>query len=348
MKINELKVYTAFSSFTDKGMSILYDPDVPKMNPTEQRKIANYYSIILNYGESTGALYGPLPVAYHTEYLLYVYTFQIKNAKVNDERVVKNKSIVPAFLLIYFPTAYETYTSKARDSITNEIKNWLVQFETAQDIKEKKILNLTSQIEAAIFKAQSQFALSEIEEANVVVSKSIQLLQNVVKYKEKPTKLLFSGTDDILISIAQSAIIGGNASLVTSYKAEKNKIDFKFINVEGTVLRTTAEDPNMHKYLSNDLDGVIHFANFSSEKSMEDHTNELAKIIKTTPQKCIISFVISQTDEPVKINETKLPEVLKEGIGRSISLIDLAQEKNNLSTSIIEFLDKIIEISGKN
>ncbi|MHA1221134.1 MAG: hypothetical protein ACTSQB_05325, partial [Candidatus Heimdallarchaeota archaeon] len=114
-----------------------------------------------------------------------------------------------------------------------------------------------------------------------------------------------------------------------------------------TVLVTTAEDPTVHKHLSNSLDGVIHFANFSTEKSSADHTNELAKIIKQTPQNCVISFVISQTNEPIKINETKLPEVLKEGVGRSISLIDLGQEKNTISTCIIEFLDKVIEISGK-
>jgi len=75
--------------------------------------------------------------------------------------------------------------------------------------------------------------------------------------------------------------------------------------------------------------------------------NIVAKIIKQTPQNCVISFVISQTNEPIKINETKLPEVLKDGVGRSISLIDLGQEKNTISTCIIEFLDKVIEISGK-
>ena len=139
---NELKVYTAFSTFTDKGMSILYDPKVPKMNSLEQRKIANYYSIILNYGESTGALYGPLPVAYYTEYLLYVYTFEIKNPKVVDERVTKRGSIVPAFLLIYFPTAFEKYTTKAREDISFNLSNWLMQFEKAQDITEKNILSL--------------------------------------------------------------------------------------------------------------------------------------------------------------------------------------------------------------
>ncbi|MHA1211366.1 MAG: hypothetical protein ACTSSH_02790 [Candidatus Heimdallarchaeota archaeon] len=344
LKVN---VFTSFSSFSDIGMEINYDPKIPKMDQHELKKIANYYSIILNYGESKGALYGPLPVAYHTGYLLYVYTFKIKNPQVKDYRIQKNGGTVPAFLLIFFPTSAEKFTTKARDNITFDITNWLSQYETVSDINEKNLKILNSQIEAAIFKEQSQFALDEIDEATVVISKSIELLHNVVKYQNKPVKLLFSGTDELLLSLGRKSIIENNSSLVRYFKADKNKIDFKFDTIEGTILVTTPESPTTHKYLSNDLNGVLHFGNFSTEQSREDHTNELSKIIKQTSQHCAISFVISQTDEPIKIGETKIPQVLQEGVGRTISLIDLGQQKNTISTSIIEFLDKIIEIIGK-
>ncbi len=347
MNPDKFKVYTAISSFSHSGMEISYDPRIPNMKDHDLLNLANYYSVILNYGESTGALYGPLPIAYHTEYLLYVYTFETKDPKVIDLRIKRNDNLVPAFLLIFFPTNAENYTTKARDNISQEITTWIKQFNTIQDFNDKQINILSSQIETLIYKEQSQFTLSEIEEANVVIGKSFELLHNVVKYKDKPVKLLISGTDDLLLSIARKAIFESNSSLITKYKMEDNKIEFKLKNIEGNILLTSDDSPNVHKYLSNNLDGVLHFANFSTPRSSDAHTNELLKIIKQTSQNCIISFAFCQTDIPIKIGETKIPEVLKEGIGRTISLIDLAQTKNTISTTILEFLDKIVESIGK-
>lgn len=346
MTIADFNIYTALSSFTEKGMEIIYNPKVPRLDDNDLRKIANYYSIILNYGENK-ALYGPLPVAYHTEYLLYVYTFSIKNEKIQDERIIKNDNLVPTFLLIFFPTSHESYTSKARDNISLNITNWLTQFTELQNITEKKINNLNSQIETAVYNEKNQYALSEIEEANVVIGKSMELLYNVVKYQDKPVKILISGTDDLLLSIARKAIIENNSLGLRYYKFDNDKIEFKFDNADGLILVTTPESPQTHKFLSNNLDGVLHFGNFSTPKTTEDHTNELQKIIRQTSQTCIITFVISQNKSPIKINDTAIPDVLKECKGRSISLIDLAQEKNTISTSIIEFLDNVIESIGK-
>lgn len=343
----KFRVHTALSAFSDTGMAIFHDPMIPNIKAHDLLNIANYYSVILNFGETGGALYGPLPVAYHTEYLLYVYTFEMKNQKVIDERVLKNGGIVPAFLLIFFPTAAESFTTKARDNISEEISNWLVQFEEVHEINKDNINTLSGQIDAAIFKEQSQFTLSEIEEANVVLGRSVELLYNVVKYQDKPIKLLISGTDEILLPIARKAIFEKNSSIIKYYKNEDNKTEFKFNKVEGTILLTSVEKPTVHKHLSNSLDGVIHFANFSTPQSIEAHTDELQKIIKQTSKNCTISFVISHTKQPLRINETRIPTVLQDGVGRSISLIDLGQPKYTISTSIIEFLDKVIESIGK-
>lgn len=343
----KFNVYTSLSSLTDEGMTVFYNPNIPNIDADDLVKVANYYSIILNFSESKGALYGPLPIAYHTEYLLYIYTFESTNPLVKDERIRKDGGRVPSFLLIFFPTAAEGFTTRAREQISLEISNWLEQFNTINDMKDKLVNKLNSQIEAAIYKQQSIFALDEIEEANVVLGKSIELFHNVLKYQEKPAKILLSGTDELLFSIARKAIFSNNSSLVSYFKNEKNKIDFKLGNVEGTILLTSVNTPNLHKYLSKDLDGVLHFGNFSTPESIDAHTTELSKIIKQTSQDCIISFAISQTDKPIKISETKIPDVLQEGVGRTISLIDMGQQKNTISTTIIEFLEKLIELIGR-
>ncbi|NHJ85009.1 MAG: hypothetical protein FK734_06075 [Asgard group archaeon] len=348
MLSEKFNVYTSLSAFNDKGMGIYHDPLIPGMSECDLRNIANYYSIILNYGESTGALYGPLPVVYRTELLLYVYTFQIENPEVKDERIKQNGGKVPAFLLIFYPTAAESYTTKARNNIAFDIANWINNFKSIKDIQRNEINTLNSQIEKCIFKEQSKFELSEIEETNVVIGKSFELLYNVVKYRDKPIKLLFSGTDQLLLSIARTAIFEKNSLLLTYYRFEDNKIDFKFRNIEGTIIVTEPSNPVTHKYLSHNLNGILHFANFSEQKSEEVHTNELAKMIKQTTDNCVITFAISQKDKPTKISETKIPEVLKEGVGRTLSLIDLGQTSMTLGTTIIEFLERMIEVIGKN
>ena len=340
------KIYTSLSAFSDKGMDIFHNPEIPNMSQNDLLNIANYYSVILNYGESTGALYGPLPVAYHTGLLLYVYTFELENPNVKDQRF-KEKEKVPAFLLIFFPTAAEEFTTKARDAITTEISTWLKQFTKTTQVTNGKIKNLTTQIEASIYKEQNKYEMSEIEEATVVLGKSFELLHNVLKYKKEPMKLLISGTDDLLISIIRIAVFEKNSSLITYYKADEEKIEYKLNNIEGTILLTSVDNPNLGKYLTHNLKGVIHFGNFSTPISTEAHTNELRKIIKQTNQNCIVSFVISQNDDPIKINDTKIPEILKEGIGRSISLIDLGQSNISLGSAIIEFLEKLIDNVGK-
>ncbi len=343
----KFNVYTSLSSLTDEGMTIFYNPNIPNIDTDDLVKVANYYSIILNFSESKGALYGPLPIAYHTEYLLYIYTFETTNLQVQDERIKRDGSRVPSFLLIFFPTIAESFTTRARGQISREISNWLEQFKSIQDFKDKDVNKLNSQIEAAIYKEQSIFALDEIEEANVVLGKSVELLHNVLKYQEKPVKILLSGTDDLLFSITRKAIFGNNSSLVSYFKNENNKIDFKLGKIEGTILLASVNTPNLHKYLSKDLDGVLHFGNFSTPESTDAHTAELSKIIKQTSQDCVISFAICQTDKPLKISETKIPEVLQEGVGRTISLLDMGQQKNTISTTIIEFLEKLIELIGK-
>ena len=52
---------------------------------------------------------------------------------------------------------------------------------------------------------------------------------------------------------------------------------------------------------------------------------------------------MSQSREKINISETRIFEILKTALGRTISLLDLSQEKMTLGIALLEFLDKITE-----
>ncbi len=341
--IQDVRVYSVISSFTDLGMEVYHNPQIPNFTYHDLLNIANYYSVILNVGESQGGLYGPLPVAYRTDFLLYLFTFEMKNPSVEDERAVKNGGIVPAFILIFFPTAAENLASRGRDKIVKEIYRWKSIFTSIDDVKEEDMKKLNTAISTLLVKEQSVFEMSEAEEANVVIGKSIELLHNVTKYQEKPVNLLIAGSDDCIDSMARIAIFEKNSSLVTYFKSNNGIIDSTLNNINLKIIKTNEDMSSIQKYISNELNGILYYGDFSSENSSKRDTKEFEKVIKNTNHNCAITFAISQTTEPIDIQNTTIPQVLLEGIGRSISLIDLSRPNMSISLSLIEFLEKVIE-----
>ena len=343
MSVSDFKIFSVISTFTDLGMDVFHTPEISNMTYHDFLNIANYYSVILNIGESSGGLYGPLPVAYRTDSLLFLYTFEMQNHSVQDERAARNNHLVPSFLLIFFPTAVETLATRAREKISKEIARWKLNYSSIDDVTEKDMQKLNLTISTIIMKEQSNFEMSEIDEANVVIGKSIELLHNVTKYQQKPVKLLIVGSDDCIDEMARAAIFEKNSALVTYFKAENGVLDATLRNIIVKIIKTKEDSPAIHKYVSHDLNGVLYFGNFSSDEKGERETRELEKIIKNTDQNCAVTFAVSQTSKPIEIQKTAIPSVLQEGVGRSISLIDLARPNMTISLSLIEFLEKVIE-----
>lgn len=340
---DDIKIYSVISTFTDLGMEVFHDPQIPNLTYHDLLNIANYYSVILNIGESSGGFYGPLPVAYRTDFLLYLFTFEMKNLSVTDSRAVENDNIVPAFLLIFFPTSVESLASRSRDRLLKELTQWKSLYKSIDEVSKEDMNRLSLSISALMLKEQSVFEMSEIEEANVVIGKSVELLHNVAQYQEKPVKLLVVGSDCLIHTLARTAIFEKNSSLVTYFKADNGVMDAELQSISLKIIQRTNVPSSVQKYVSNDLDGVLYFGNFSNKELAEHDTNELSKIIKNTNDNCAISFAISQSREPVEIRNTGIPKVLQQGVGRSISLIDLARPDMTISLSLIEFLEKITE-----
>ncbi len=345
---NEIKpkVFTVVSTFTDIGMEVFHVPSIPNITYHDLLNIANYYSVILNVGESKGGLYGPLPVAYHTEYLLYLYTFTIQNMNVFDQRVKENDNIVPSFLLIFFPTAYDGFAGKARNKIAKLISRWLIQFSSIDDFGQDVLAKLSMEIDHTILSEKDANKFSEIEKSTVVIGKSIKLLYNLSQYEKKPVKLLSVGDDDLIFSVVREAIIGKNSKLLTYFKYENNVMDIKLGNLTIRVLNLK-ENTNIGKFVSNDLNGILYYRNFTTNSLKEKVSKDLGTIIKNTANHCIISVVLKDKNR-INLGTTSIPEVLKGALGRTISIIDLNQPNMSIGVAMMELNARVIDVINKN
>ena len=333
-------------SFTDRGVDPFRTMEMPFLDEKELMLIGNYYSIVVGQADTEG-LYGPLPVAYHTEYLLYVYTFKIKNKNAKDQRIIKSDYIVPASLLILFPTTDEYYANQSRDKIANGIKVWRTKFTDISEITRKQLDALNSSLAFAMEKEKNQQVMSETEKITVVLSKSIELLHNVSNYHNKQLKILIAGTDKALLQLSRMAFLNRNGQLIDSFSSDRNSLKISLGKINFQIVNVDDEKPNVQKYLSNDLAGVMYFGNYENEKLGNIHSQQLEEIIKHTNQNSLISFAISQNKEPIAVDQTKLPEYLSKGIGRTISLFDLANENMNIGRAILESLDKLVEVTAR-
>ena len=272
-----------------------------------------------------------------------MYTFSIKNYSVKDSRVVGHENLVPAFLIIFFPTSFDALIAKAREKVREDIDSWVSQFTDVDQISKKDLANLSRIIEESLIKSQTSFKLSEIEEANVVIGKSIKLLYNVAKYSEKETDILIYGTDKVMTKIIGKTVLESNSEIVKFFEREKDVTKLKLSNINVTAVQRDSLSFNISKYLNDNLTGILYFVNFSNNKEREIRINDLETLIKKTKNDCIISFAMSQSRGKINISETRIPEILKTALGRTISLLDLSQEKMTLGIALLEFLDKITE-----
>jgi hypothetical protein len=337
-------VFSALTSFTDQGMELTHDYTISKLKNSEIQVIANYYSIIFNASEKQEGLFGPLPVAYHTEYLLYVYTFTIRDKAVKDERIQRNNNKVNASLLIFFPINLENLANKTRQKITEGIKTWKAKFTEIQQITTKEIDKLNLSITYAMSRENIQLEMSESDKISVVLSKSVELLYNVNNYQEKTIKFVIAGTDDLLFSLSRKIFLTKNASIVDHFTHNDNYMEIKAGKLEFNIIKLNAQKPQIQKYLSNDISGIMYFGNFSTPELMDIHSQQLEEILKNTNKNCLISFAMSQNEQSVIIEETSLPIFLQKATGRTLTLFDLANEDMNLGKAIIETMEKMVEL----
>ncbi len=337
------KIYIPIAAFSDQGMKIYLDADIPSISKLEQETISNYYSIILGIGEKEGGLYGPLPVAYHIEKLLYLYTFEIVNPFIKDKRVKKGEK-VPACALIFFPTYLDGLTAGIRKDLHKYLKSWSAKFTKITQIKHEDIEVLTEFITKRIETERDIQFRREKSNALVVAAKNIRLLDNVAVNMDKKVKVVLIGTMDILFTLCQQALLVHNYSKIRKYETiSESYIDVELEKLDMKVLKLTKSVKDAQKIIEKDLDGILYFADFSSELSMNKHIEMLKYALNKTKKECVICYGISQTTEEIAISETAIPAVLKEAKERTISLLDLARPNVSIELSIIEFVERIIE-----
>lgn len=335
--VEKINVYCVVSGFTDVGMSVFPEKEILGLKVHDLLNIANYYSIILNASKNVEALYGALPVAYRTDILLYFYTFQIINEQVKDQRVIDNENRIPAYLLIFIPTFAEKYAAVAKEKMATAVKNWKKRFTKIDEISESDLNRLCAELTTIIIQEHHHFEDSSVDEAKIVLGKSLELLNNLAVYNEHSFNLLLSGPQNFSIFL-KHLFFQQNIDLITYYNEQKHGLEIQLDNVKITY-HINETEPSINKFIQDKLNGVFIISNNLEEQTM----NNIANVLKGTKEKCVIALVLLNQSNPIK--ETKLPELLQKSVNRTISIIDVIKQEISPNLALIDFFDKIIESS---
>ena len=99
--------------------------------------------------------------------------------------------------------------------------------------------------------------MSELEEANVVIGKSIKLLYNVANYSEKETDIIIYGTDKVMTKIIGKTVLESNSEIVKFFEREKDVTKLKLSNIKVTAVQRDNLIFNIRKYLNDNLTGIL-------------------------------------------------------------------------------------------
>ncbi len=340
----QFQAYVVLTAFSDKGMEIYGPVTNFEISKSELMNIANYYSVILGISEKEGALYGPLPVAYHLEYLLFLYSFQIQNPHVKDARVKKGDK-VPASILIFYPTFIDGYAVKCRKDFLDALNSWSKGIVKVNDFTKEKAEEIRNLLNMRLKKELQLKQDEEKPDTNIVIEKNIQLLETVaLRSGRNNISLICAGLNEKFFDLFKEVVLRENYDSVEEYrKIDLNQLYIRLPHLELHLVDISTELSTFNKLINKNTDGILYFADFSNRQKEEKNEEQLNKIISDTKEDCVLCYAISNTKEKLAIKGTKLPLILQKATGRTLSIIDLADEKNTMEIAIIEFIEKVIE-----
>jgi len=92
----------------------------------------------------------PLPVAYHLDWLLFLYSFVLVNPEVTDEEVIQEGGKVPVCVLIFFPTVINGIASQCQKELMETLQLWTNKIHSIEDLNSEVITELEYLVESII------------------------------------------------------------------------------------------------------------------------------------------------------------------------------------------------------
>lgn len=335
-------------SFGETGMELIVSEEVENIDEDHVSMIGNFYSNVLGAAEQSSGLFGPLPIAYRYDLLLFLYAFNAYDPNLNDERVIRNKNITRASLLLFFPTSFDSVFSNQRKIINTIIDQWGSPFlktdirkttiETLQELKEKLLTQIISYTNTLDFKTEKMANLVKI------IGKNFFLIETITSLYQKNIIIKFLSNSNRLQPVLKRAILNETIDSLINYSNYKNHLVF---NLTRTTVEVTCIDPsikNTIQEIRGGYNGIFLFYDFYNQAANTDSFTELVQqILDHSSKNAKITYCFETTiNSNLNIEDSKIATLLAYQRERSISLVDLNSNHSSLESTIIEFIEKII------
>ncbi|MFX0093210.1 MAG: hypothetical protein ACFFBD_15740 [Candidatus Hodarchaeota archaeon] len=351
-----LDIFLTCLEFTDKGIEILLSQNIPYLKDFELKNIGNYYTII--FGNSCfdhGLLFGPLPVAYHHDQLVFLYGNTIKDESLTDPRVVRDDHLTPFFVLVFFPVGFDQLFSRCRVSIRATIDEWLYDKREVKAITHECLNGLKVRLTEVVLREQALMENSQTQRSlPTALTKNIEFLNTIGHSLGRSLRVGVFGSAQCIFPILQSAVAQNFLSLCSMNTSTSGKtVVYRFPNLfieAGTLevnevldFKQTAALTNINPWNNypKEFDGILLVIKIPNSK--EVIIKNIQTILQKTPNRCPISlFICYDSNYSREIASTPIPEVISEASDRTISLLESKKGYDMVETALIDLVEKII------
>ena len=342
------KIALSLLSFGETGMELISSQDVEGIDFDHVGMIGNFYSNVLGAAEHSTGLFGPLPIAYRYDLLLFLYAFNAFDPNLKDERVINNKNITRASLLLFFPTSFDTIFSSQRKAFTTMIDQWAKPFLTT-DIRKASIESLNSLKESLSTHLISVTKKLDINNSKLssiikILGKNFFLLETVGNIFQKDISLKFLTNSEKLDPVLKRSILYENIESLVEYSRNLKNFFFTLNKTYIEIINVNLDNKSAIHKIKNQNNGIFLFYDFYQNAANTETFLEIAKrILEYSSKTSNVTYCIeTMPDTKFNIEGEEMIELLSKEQNRSISLVDLSSKSSSLELAMIEFVSKII------
>lgn len=346
--MNLEKIALSLLSFGETGMELITSQEVENIDEDHVSMIGNFYSNVLGAAEQSSGLFGPLPIAYRYDLLLFMYAFNAFDPNLRDERVIKNNNMTRASILLFFPTPFDSVFSNQRKIVSTIIEQWTTSYaksdirkatlERLNELKEKLLTQIITYTTSLDFKTEKMTNLLKI------MGKNFFLLETISHLYQKKLTIRFISNSYRLQPVLKRAVLNETIDNLVSYSNNNNHLTF---NLKGTIIEVICLEQPMktgNQEIKGSYDGIFLFYDFyENAANNESFTALVQKIIDYAPKQAKITYCYETTiTNEIDLQNSKIFSLLSSQRDRSISLIDINSKNSSLEIAVIEFIGKII------
>ncbi len=359
--------YVAIHEFTDKGVEVICSDSIPFLSKSELTTIGNYYSVILGGSKSEqkpkGLLFGPLPLAYHHEWLSLIHATYIRDPTLRDPRAARNEYMTSCFVQIIFPVMKDKIFTEARESIQIVIDDWFQNIQEVSHITINALEKLKIQLLRVIQAEEVKIEKKSIDESiKVLVGKNIEFLDYVGRSLNRHLRIGIFGTENTVMTLFRTAMHQYFEELLSFSTSDDGMImtcRFNRLFMDGGVLKHKSDVQYLRKLPSlthtnhwktrpKFLDGAMFIFDANNDKTLIHSLIREGNAIcfEDAPLSLILLHDDSSDQKPeelfIKLGITEIIATLPE---RTISLLDVptSTRMERLGIALIDFTEKVVE-----